>query len=78
MKTKYFYTQDAERPSIKYLDRYKDGETKTIAGYDTETGYKEMIYRVNADIKAIYDFFNYCAEGRPIKVPFEYYKLWQE
>lgn len=64
MKTKYFYTQDAELPNIKYLDRYKDGETKTIAGYDTETGYREMIIRVDDDqIKAVSAFFSYCAEG---------------
>lgn len=78
MKPKYYYTQDAERPNVKYLDMYYDGETRTIASYDTETDYKDMLLSENVQVKAVWAFFSYCANGRPIKPAFGFRKckLW--
>lgn len=64
MKPKYFYTQHAERPTLKFLDMYKNGTTQTIATYDTTTG----------TITAMYDKRNMKA----IRAFVEYYKQWQE
>lgn len=60
MKAKYFYTQCAEETTVKLLDKYHEGVTKTIATYNEANAFKSAML-AEEDLDAVKAFFEHCA-----------------
>lgn len=63
MKDKYYYTQDHDDTTIKYLDEYFDGYWKTTAVYDLKLNrFLAATIVTQSERKAVEKFGEYCRE----------------